>query len=309
LVIDVACNISDGFNGAIARAAVREISPMVEADLTSWFRSAGGRPTRLRRTSSALPLLRPIQRASLEDQVYARLRAAIVERTILPGQRVPVDRLASEFGISRTPILNALKRLAQERVVDCVSRRGIFVRRFDKREMAQLFEVREALEGIAARLAATRIGAAEVRRFTGAFRSLARSSTPDGVRRYIARDREFHARLVALAGNPHLTAALDSVNMMFFAYQDGLVRPPKETVPEHLALLEALRRRDADAAEAAMRFHLRRSIERLEAEAAATEARAVEPPGNGPRGRRPRRRSAPGHRRAIARQQDRREMP
>ncbi|RPI10163.1 MAG: FCD domain-containing protein, partial [Zetaproteobacteria bacterium] len=144
-------------------------------------------------------------------------------------------------------------------------------------------------------------------RFGAEFRGLARSSTPDIVRRYIERDRHFHSRLVELAENPHLMAALDSVNMMFFAYQDGLVRAPAETVPEHLAILEALGRRDSDAAETAMRLHLRRSIERLEAEADAEETRAATSPEGGPTGRRPHRRAASGSRGSIARQHDRRE--
>jgi len=222
----------------------------------------------------------PIQRESLEEQTYARLRAAIIERRILPGQRIPVDRLAQEFGISRTPILNALKRLAQEGVVDCVSRRGVFVRRFGKREMARLFEVREALEGMAVRLAAPRIAPREIRALERLFRGFDRPPTAASIRRYIERDRYFHWRLVELAGNEQLMAALDSVNMMFFAYQDGVVRPPAETVPEHRAILKALGRRDPEAGEAAMRLHIRRSIERLEQEA-EEDARAAETLGPG----------------------------
>jgi hypothetical protein len=87
-----------------------------------------------------------------------------------------------------------------------------------------------------------------------------------------------------LAGNEQLVAALDSVNMMFFAYQDGVVRPPTETIPEHRAILAALGRRDPAAAEAAMRLHIRRSIERLEAEAEAEEARTAEVHGEAGRG-------------------------
>jgi DNA-binding GntR family transcriptional regulator len=219
-------------------------------------------------TQSVLPQrMPPIQRESLEEQTYARLRAAIIERRITPGQRIPVDQLAREFGISRTPILNALKRLAQERVVDCVSRRGVFVRRFSKREMARLFEVREALEGMAVRLAAPRISPREIRALGTLFRGFDGPPTAARVRRYIERDRHFHWRLVELAGNAQLMAALDSVNMMFFAYQDGVVRPPAETVPEHAAILAALGRRDPEAGEAAMRLHIRRSIDRLEQEA------------------------------------------
>ena len=239
----------------------------------------------------------PIQRDSLEEQTYARLRAAIIERRIMPGHRIPVDRLAQEFGISRTPILNALKRLAQEGVVDCVSRRGVFVRRFSKREMARLFEVREALEGMAVRLAAPRIAPREIRALEKLFRGFDRPPTAAGIRRYIERDRYFHWRLVELAGNEQLMAALDSVNMMFFAYQDGVVRPPAETVPEHRAILKALGRRDPEAGEAAMRLHIRRSIERLEREAEedtrATAALEAERAG-GIRERRPRSRGATG---------------
>ena len=68
------------------------------------------------------------------------------------------------MGVSRTPLVNALKRLAQERIVEWVSRRGIYVKRFTKREMARLFQVREALEGLSARLAAPRIDRDEVDR-------------------------------------------------------------------------------------------------------------------------------------------------
>ena len=214
----------------------------------------------------------PIRRESLEEQAYERLRATIIARRIVPGQRIPLDRFAQDFGISRTPIINALKRLAQERVVEFLARRGIYVRRYDKREMARLFDVREALEGMAARLAAVRISPDDVRRLAALFRGFDGPLTASDVRRYVGRDRHFHRCVVELAGNEHLIAALDSVNMMFFVYQDGLVRPPAETLPEHRAILEGLRRRDPDESESAMRLHIRRSTARLEREAAAEDA-------------------------------------
>jgi DNA-binding GntR family transcriptional regulator len=78
--------------------------------------------------------------------------------------------------------------------------------------------------------------------------------------------------LVELAGNDQLTAAMDSINMRLFVWQDGVVRSPAETIPEHLAILDALRRRDADGAEAAMRLHIRRSLETLQQEAESETA-------------------------------------
>ena len=213
-----------------------------------------------------------IQHENLEEKIYIRLRALIIGRQILPGERIPVDPLAREMGVSRTPVLNALKRLAQERVVEFFPRRGIFVRRFTKRQMARLFAVREVLEGLAARLAASRIKRDEVHRLGALFRGLDVSPSAAVVRRYIERDRNFHWRLVEIAANEELMGAMRSVNMMFFAYQDGLVRPPTETIPEHRAILAALGRQDPDGSEAAMRLHIRRSVERLEMEADTDEA-------------------------------------
>ncbi len=233
------------------------------------------RPPGVRRMprATAPPSLR-IEHENLDDKIYARLKALIAERRMLPGERILQDRLAREMGVSRTPLVNALKRLAQERLVEWVSRRGIYVKRFTKREMARLFEVREALEGLAARLAAPRIGRDEVDRLAEMFRGLDVAPTAAAIRRYVERDRHFHWRLVELAGNEQLAHAMDSVNMMFFAYQDGLVRPAAETVQEHWTILEALRRKDPDASEAAMRLHIRRSVEQLEKEAEAEEMQA-----------------------------------
>ncbi len=215
-----------------------------------------------------------IEHENLDDKIFARLKALIAERRMLPGERILQDRLAREMGVSRTPLVNALKRLAQERLVEWVSRRGIYVKRFTKREMARLFEVREALEGLSARLAAPRIDSAEVDQLIEMFRGLDVNPTAAAVRKYVERDRYFHWRIIEIAGNEQLAQAMDSVNMMFFAYQDGLVRPAAETIHEHFAILEAFRRHDPDASEAAMRVHIRRSVEQLEKEAEAEEAQA-----------------------------------
>jgi DNA-binding GntR family transcriptional regulator len=230
-------------------------------------RRAATRPLALAPASLA------IRHENLEDKTYERLRGLLVGRRILPGQRIPVDELARTMGVSRTPVLNALKRLAQEGIAVFHPRRGVYAQHFTKRQMAALFEVREVLEGLAARLAAPRITRDEVARLRALFRGLDLAPTPVAVRRYVERDRRFHWRLVELAGNDQLARAMSSVNMMFFAWQDGLVRPPAETIGEHMAILDALSRHDPEAAEAAMRLHIRRSLARLEQEAAEEESR------------------------------------
>jgi GntR family transcriptional regulator, rspAB operon transcriptional repressor len=219
-----------------------------------------------------------VQHENLDDKVYGTLRRLILDRQFQPDERILVDQLAVEMGVSRTPILNALRRLSQEGAVQVFPRRGIYVRRYSKAEMCRLFAVREVLDGLATRLAAARIDKAEIVEFARAFRRHDPTSTaPAAIRRYVELDRAFHCRLMELAENDQLRAAMDSINMRLFVWQDGVVRPPAETIPEHLAILDALRRRDPDGAEAAMRLHIRRSLEQLQREAEAEEAPVGEP--------------------------------
>jgi GntR family transcriptional regulator of vanillate catabolism len=242
-------------------------------------RSAADRkPTPLLERVRAGGLSLAVQHENLDDKIYTRLRALILERQLLPGERIQVDHLAVEMGVSRTPILNALRRLSQEGAVQVFPRRGIYVRRYGKAEMVRLFAVREVLDGLATRLAAAHIQKAEIDEFAQAFRHHDPAApTPAAIRRYVELDRAFHCRLMELADNDQLRAAMDSINMRLFVWQDGVVRPPAETIPEHLKILDALRRRDPEASEAAMRLHIRRSTQQLERQAAIAEARTELP--------------------------------
>ena len=174
-----------------------------------------------------------------------------------------------------TPLVNALKRLTQEGLLEWLPRRAIYVKRFTPREVAQIFEVREGLEPMAARMAAGRIDPEEVDELEEMFEEFTENPTPAAVRRYLQADRHFHWRLVELAENPYLAAAMESVNMMISAYQVGIPRSLAESLPEHRAILHALRKQDPEASEQAMRVHIRRSREKLTWDAEKVEAEAV----------------------------------
>ena len=214
-----------------------------------------------------------IERKNLDDIIYQRIMQMIINQELLPGQRVYLDHLSDQMGVSRTPVVNALKRLAQERFVDWVNRRGIYIKRLSKGEIAQIYQLREGLESMAARLAATCMDEKEVDRWVAVFKSFKVKETTAVVRRYIDVDRDFHWRIEELSGNPHLRAAMRIVNMMIAAYWFGLPRTIAEAIPEHMELLDALRRKDPEAAEKAMRVHIRRSVEKLLRDAEAEEAK------------------------------------
>jgi len=213
---------------------------------------------------------RPV-RTNLDDYLYEHLKELIVDRALLPGERIVPEQLARSIGVSRTPMLSALKRLSQEQLVEWRSRHGVFVRRLSMRELALIFELREMLEGLAARRAAKVITRPEVEYFRGLFREIGTAETPEVRRTYMRKDYLFHSGLLEIAESVPLTQTIRSVNILVSAFGAGLLRPIPEVMAEHDAIFEALLRRDPDESEAAMRAHIRRSVEWLHREADLTE--------------------------------------
>jgi len=212
---------------------------------------------------------RLVTRRNLDDQVYEHLKTMIAHRSLLSGQRIEISQLSHDLGVSRTPLLSALKRLSQERLVEWRSRRGVFVRRLSLRELALIFELREVLEGLSARRAASVIEPGQVDAFRSLFRDIAIDApeTPESRRTYMVKDYAFHTGLVEIAGSLPLTHTMHSVNVMVAAFGGGLIRPIRDVMAEHQPVFEALMRRDPEKAEAAMRIHVRRSVEWLHHEA------------------------------------------
>lgn len=222
-----------------------------------------------------------IRHENLDEKVYERIRAMIADGVLAPGQRVAQEALAARLGVSRTPLVNALKRLAQDGLLRAIPRRGFRVRELSPLELVQLFELRERLEPLAAELAALRISPDEAARMADEWLAMASlPDTPQAHQTYVERDRAFHRRLAELSGNPFLRAAMDPVNMLAAAYLHGTPRPWEDTVPDHLAVIEGLRRGDPTASGAAMRNHIAPSLAALRqalAEANAPDAPRLSP--------------------------------
>ncbi len=204
---------------------------------------------------------------NLDQKAYEILKNMITERQILPGEKIPQEKLAQELGISRTPLISALKFLEHEKLVESKPRRGYFVRLFSKHEMVSIFELREVLEGLAAKRAATNITDKEIDILKGFFRSFAGSINITDFRAYAKEDRRFHNFIAEIGAQEFLKSILHTCNIITASYQylstEGLVRPPNETFQEHLAVIEAIGDRDPDAAEKLMRRHLSKTIAHL----------------------------------------------
>ena len=80
---------------------------------------------------------------NLDQKIYTILKSMIIERKLTPGTKIVQDKIAEELGVSRTPLVNALKKLEHEKLVASIPRKGFFVRLFSKQELVQIFELRE----------------------------------------------------------------------------------------------------------------------------------------------------------------------
>ena len=204
---------------------------------------------------------------NLDQKAYEIVKTMITERQILPGEKIPQEKLAQELGISRTPLVSALKFLEHEKLVESKPRRGYFVRLFSKQEMVSIFELREVLEGLAAKRAAANITDEQTEVLNRFFRSFVESKNITDFRAYAREDRRFHNFITEIGAKEFLKSILQTCNIITASYQylstEGLVRPPNETIEEHLAVIKAIRERNPEAAEILMRRHLRKTIAHL----------------------------------------------
>ena len=197
---------------------------------------------------------------NLIHQVYGRILDAIVDRTQPPGHRIRQAELAERLGVSRQPVSHALHLLHQQGLVAESGRKGFQVTRLDPTRIRQLYEVRGAIDGLAARLAAARIGSdaigqAELERALQAGRD-ADDTTPLTI--LIARDVDFHRAIYRLSGNP---AIEETVSTQWPHMRRSMATVLAElgyrasAWAEHEAIAARILKGDVDGAEAAARAH------------------------------------------------------
>jgi DNA-binding GntR family transcriptional regulator len=190
----------------------------------------------------------------LRDQVIEELRRRIIDGAYEPGHRLTEERLASDFGVSRNPVREAIRALQAEGFLIAQPRRGAVVANMTAQDVVDLFDVRLSLEVLAARLAAQRAGA------DGAValeRLLTRSRTVRKDVELAALNTRFHATVSALSGNGLLAGIMESLHgrLQWVYRQSAEVRAPY-SLAEHEALAAAIRAGDVEAADAAARAHV-----------------------------------------------------
>ena len=196
--------------------------------------------------------------ASLADRAYHAIRAMIVSLDLRPRAVIDERALMERLGIGRTPVREALRRLAQEGLVEVYPRRGMFVTSVELRDLASLAEVRSALESQAARLAAERATDEERAALAALLDDLERRTDLD-MSELMALDQRIHRQVYAAGHNPFLESTLEeyyvlALRIWYLALDQ--TSDLEQAVLGHRELLEAIRDGDAERAEETMRRHV-----------------------------------------------------
>ena len=213
---------------------------------------------------------------SLHDEVASQLRERIFAGELPPGTFLDEIRLAEDLKISRTPLREALKVLTVEGLVRHEPRRGCFVNEVTEQDLDEIFPVIGLLEGRCAYEAAQHASDADIEALEALHQKLAKHAKARRINEYYEANFAIHEAIIRLAGNRWLaTVIADLRKILRLARLQQLHAPGRldQSLSEHLAVFAALKARDAEGAEAAMRTHLQRQREALRELARAQRSR------------------------------------
>jgi DNA-binding GntR family transcriptional regulator len=211
---------------------------------------------------------RAIRRSQgIVDEVFELIRADIMALRIPPDSRISIDELARKLGVSQTPIREALSRLE---ATGLVTKRHLFgyccAPQLDRRQLDELYELRLLLEPFAARCAAERMTPEQLREVSELAKAMEPGDTRHSYDRFAVQDSELHDLIARGSGNVLVRDALARLHTHLHIFRLRFhSEVTREASAEHAALVTALSRRDGAGAEQAMRIHIEKSYQRLQA--------------------------------------------
>ncbi|WP_295433611.1 GntR family transcriptional regulator [uncultured Thiodictyon sp.] len=224
----------------------------------------------------------PEEASTIADRVFGQLRQAIVEGEFAPGSKISEPELAARLGISRGPLREAMRRLESTNLVERRPNLGARVITLSSEQLLEIYLIREALEGLAARLAAERMSAAGIADLKGLLAQHRAEIARESWQAYFQKegDLDFHYRIVQGSGNQRLIGILcDDLYHLARMYRCkfGMVSDrARDALKEHELILDAIAERDGELAELMMRRHIRasrRNVERRLATDTTTQPR------------------------------------
>ncbi|VWD47605.1 GntR family transcriptional regulator [Burkholderia lata] len=222
-----------------------------------------------------------LERTTLGRDAYGAIREMLVdEARFAAGEKISIEALSRDLGISRSPVWAAVSRLEAEGLLQVVPRQGVFVIAFDRARIVAIFEAREALEGMAARLAAQRMTPDDHAALDEALTRQANAIDRRDGDAYRIANLDFHHGLLATARNTTIETSLRALYAQVQTMCSGGASSMDDwarlggNVAEHRQVFDMIAKGDAEGAERAAREHVRQLLETILARAGGEEAEA-----------------------------------
>lgn len=213
-----------------------------------------------------------LSRTTLNREAYKALRQAILGRTLPPGHKLVVRVLAEDLGLSPTPVKEALSALEREGLVVAKPHRGYFVVEPSLEDVREIYSLREVLEGLAARLALENDGRVLSKKLEKLLAKQREAAEQRDLEAYGDLDLAFHRSFWEASGSKRLLAAAENIDGQIRMLINSSAAIPgrlSKSRAEHEAILLAVRNKNPEAAEMAMRAHVRNAGRALESFLAA----------------------------------------
>ena len=195
------------------------------------------------------------------ELAYEQITHLVLNRELLPGERLVERDIARRLELSKTPVREALLRLREDGFVRGNFNTGVYVTMITPKDVMEIIDIRQALEGMAARRAAEKAKPEDLAELHSIIAKMEHFSNQNMSREYAKQDLDFHLAIVDIGGNGRLRDILRKLSMQYRILMISTMKLPgrgtKVTMPEHRAICEAIVNRDPQAAEASARRHIR----------------------------------------------------
>jgi DNA-binding GntR family transcriptional regulator len=197
---------------------------------------------------------------NLKEAVYQRLKESIVRGEISAGSKIVETLISQKLGVSRTPLREAINRLEQDGLVEIIPRRGTFVRRQSVADILESLEIREALEGLAARLASRNATPDIIQKMKSCFDDFSPKNVEKSIPNYALQNVRFHHLVIQASHNRRLITLIRNLyDQMDMVRLQTIFLPgrAKKSLAEHQEIIRLIEKRKGDLAEKHLRGHIR----------------------------------------------------
>ena len=202
----------------------------------------------------------------LSQKVYRALKTEIIKGSLKPGTKLSEGKIAEQMGVSRTPVREAIRELAAEGFVKISPNQGVEISNISIEDIQEVLQIRSVLEGLAARLAATKITREKIKELESFNKNMEKFISKDDILNFIKESEKFHVLILDICGNNRLVQIRKNLDDQIHRYRSislNVPRRPKYALGEHKKITEALKQGDLAKADELSKMHIENVLKNI----------------------------------------------